>query len=264
MASESEDEYQSHSVEHEMSMSLTMTKEQQDALLSMAKASVVSRPHTLLEVRDEESDEDEADDGPLFSTRIVSHLGPVRDQVDSGLYWTRRLVRMASQLEALEKEYSKKLAKVLEHEKAKQNETKNEKMPRAWHALIAFQSALARIAQVHAEAGAAIKRDFVKPLDDAHKEMTMQSKAVFAEAEATNKQLSAAVEKVKKTKAKTEAVIKVREQAKEKDAQQDKGARWSRLSTLFLTTSADASAKVVAAATQYDESIEAANEGQKK
>jgi hypothetical protein len=247
-----------------------------DLFSQTLKAHAISKEEAEESYRDERFQSQTS--GRIFPTVILSHLGPVRSQVDSGSKWLKRQQRIIEEVAKAQQTYCKALHKVVEHEKAKvkaetdeaKEKVKRDKMKRMWNAQMGLYGSLEKSASVTGEQAKILNVEVVQPLLDAWKDNQKRVKEIYKEAETILKNLNIALQKVKRMKEKAEQAISTRDAAivrEKKEQEASKGGKrslFSRLSDNISGNVPQNEAKVKAAKQAYEESIVAYNEAKAK
>eukprot|EP00475_Leptophrys_vorax_P005430 TRINITY_DN13283_c0_g2_i1.p1 TRINITY_DN13283_c0_g2~~TRINITY_DN13283_c0_g2_i1.p1 ORF type:complete len:740 (-),score=214.21 TRINITY_DN13283_c0_g2_i1:1132-3267(-) len=216
--------------------------------------------------------------GTAFPTVILSHLGPVRSQVDSGSKWLKRQQRILEEVAKAQQNYSKTLQKIVDHEKAKvkseevdetKEKVKRDKMKRMWNAQLALYGSLEKSSFSQSEQSKILNIELVQPLLEAWKDNQRRVKEIYKEAETILKALNIALQKVKKAKEKAEQTIATRDAAivrerKEQESGKAKRSLFSRISDNFSGNVPQNETKVKAARQAYEEAIQTYNEAKLK
>lgn len=212
---------------------------------------------------------EQASPGDVFPAIILSHLGPVRSQVDCGTKWMKRQLKLVEEFERAQVHFSKAVLKAVEHERAELKSGGADKMQNLWNAQMAMYATLNSIGEVSNEYGRFVSHEVVNLINEALKDNQIRIKNVSKEAEASLKVLNEAEKKLRRAKERAMGAIRTRDAAIERDKREAESGKnrksiWKKLSENFGGTVANLDAKVKIAKQGYEEAIEAYNEVKKK
>lgn len=163
---------------------------------------------------------DQDDEKKVFSTRILSHIAPVRAQMLGGSKWFKREAKLLAEYAAMEDAAAKKLKQIVEHQKSKLIQEKGkmfkDKMPRNWNATMALIQFMEEVSHLKIKFAECFTAEVVRNLEEGVKENQNKVKSVDKEIQLGVEQLTNAVDKMNSMKIKTLAAIQECEPEKTK------------------------------------------------
>jgi len=138
--------------------------------------------------------------GHVFADHALDHVFGIAVQVENALYWTKRFRNFTKTISVIEENFAKELMKAVEHEMLKVDvKAERDLVDSTWRSYEELQKAVQKHAQVYAKHAHELRKNVAKPTKQFYLNSEALRKKAVAKLEATQKNLSLAREKAKRS-----------------------------------------------------------------